>query len=376
MSEIDHNDNPSPALGAMIEEVRAEQPDVDWARVEARLFDERALQAAPKPNRYAAIAGGLALAAAFAIALISPTKSVDNKRAPVAVNRPAILADDGHTIVPGERIVASQGGWLRSLGRVSVRLEPGTVATVLDVGERVHLALDSGAVVADVTPVAGGEPFAVDVAGKRVAVHGTRLRVALVNGQVQVAVSEGNVVVGAPHGSGRTEGSVVPAGSVGEFGSTTSIVANKDLASHLVDDALVAKITAPAPMQPKAPEVATIPTVIVASAPAVKHPSAMTPPSPPEIAPVVPAPKPGLSSEQLAMPLSDFLAKIGHCAPSTFENTLTLQIDPTGKAELVGEDPGLDSPMRVCVRAELSRVTFPAAEGATTVKRYVKFSGK
>lgn len=372
MSEIDQNDNPSPALQAVIEEVRADEPDVDWARVEARLFADETVLRPARNVRVATIAGGLALAAAFAIALLSPTRAVSPTTAPIAVSRPALLAEDGHAIAAGERIVASRGGWIRSVGRVSIRLEPGAVATVLDVGERVHLSLESGAVVADVTPVPGGEPFAVDVAGKRVAVHGTRLRVAVVNGGVQVAVSEGNVVVGEPRGRGRTEGTIVPSGSIGEFGSATSLVANKELASHLVDDALLAKITAPAPVAPPTPTpVTTLPTIIVATA-APKPPA----PSAPADPAVVEPPKLGLTAEQLDAPLAAFAGKIGHCAPKTFENTLTLQVDPAGHGALVGEDPGLDSPMRVCVRAELARVTFPLAAGPTTVKRYVKFSGK
>ena len=374
MSEMDPNDRPSPALAAVIAEARADEPAVDWARVEARLFaDERVLQAPPRRTRFVAVAGGLALAAAFAVALLSPTRKNESTTSPVAVTRPAMLGDDGHTIAVGERIVAPQGGWIRSIGRVSIHLEPGAVATVLDVGERVHLSLESGAVVADVTPVPGGEPFAVDVAGKRVAVHGTRLRVAVVSGGVQVAVSEGNVVVGDPRGRGRTEGTIVPAGSVGDFlGGSSSIVANRELATHLVDDSLVAKISAPAPVVKSAP-VSTLPTVIVASAAPAKH---VAPSAPANTAVVEPPPKLGLSAEQLDAPLAAFAAKIGHCAPKTFENTLTLHVDPNGQAQLVGEDPGLDSPMRVCVREELARVTFPLAEGATTVKRYVKFSGK
>lgn len=382
MSDMDTIEGPSPALSSMIEEVQSDAPDVDWDRVEARLFAANgALDAQPPKRKYAAIAGGLALAAAFAIALVSPTRTLESNT-PVAVHRAALLADDGHTIVPGERIVASQDQWVRSIGRVSIHLEPGAVATVLDVGERVHLSLESGAVVADVVPVPGGEPFAVDVAGKRVAVHGTRLRVAIVDGNVQVAVSEGNVVVGAPRGNGRTEGTIVPAGSVGDFGSVTStvanivanIVSNPVLASHLVDDGLAAKVVAPAPMPT---QVSTIPTVVVANAPPAKHNPSMQP-APNNVAPVAPVetPKVGLSAEQLDAPLAAFVSKIGGCAPKTFENTLTVRIEPTGQAELVGEDPGLDSPMRVCVRAELARVTFPIADGATTVKRYVKFSGK
>ncbi len=366
---------PAPALRAVIDEVRAEEHDVDWARVEAKLFDEHGNVRGGRPptvrsGRAAAIGAGLALAAAFAIALISPTRAVDDSgKTAVTVTRPALVQDDGRPLQVGDRVLG--GAWLKSSGRIGIRLEPGTIATVVDTGERVHLALESGAVVADVVPVPGGEPFAVDVAGKRVAVHGTRLRIALVNGNVEVAVSEGSAVVGAPRGKGRTEGTIVPAGNVGSFGATSSVVANQELASHLVDDALTAKPQpAPTTVALSPAPTTTMPVIV----PAPKH----APPAPaphPEVAPP-PAPKLGLTADQLNAPLASFAAKIGHCAPSVFENTLTLDIAADGKAELVGEDPGLDSPMRACVRGELARITFPTAEASTTVKRYVKFTGK
>src|SRR5687767_2938373 len=94
----------SPALRAMAEEVRAEQPEVDWARVEARLFDESgevrggANHRDGKRGRTAMIASGLALAAAFAIALMSPTRAVEEttgKTSTVAITRPALVIDDG-----------------------------------------------------------------------------------------------------------------------------------------------------------------------------------------------------------------------------------------------------------------------------------------
>ncbi len=76
------------------------------------------------------------------------------------------------------------------------------------------LALERGAVEADVTPVRDGEAFAIDVAGPtgttRVAVHGTHLRVAKKGNLVTVDLTEGVIAIGAP-GEGRTQGREIKA---------------------------------------------------------------------------------------------------------------------------------------------------------------------
>ncbi len=387
MNELDSEEEAPPrALQSMINEVRASGPDIDWERLEAKLFDEsgsvrepvRALPPPKKHNRNIAIGVGLALAAAFAVAFLSPSRAVDATHAtgPVAARAPLIGAD-GHTIVTGEKIVAANGTWIRSANRIAVRLEPGTIATVLDVGERVHLALETGAVSADVVPVAGGEPFAVDVSGKRVAVHGTRLRVALLTGAVEVAVSEGSAVVGAPRGAGRTEGTIVAAGSVGRFGADAHVAPNKDLATRLVEDALAEKQTEPA----NAPTIALTGEPHAPSHAPPHHTAGTNKPAP--VATSVPtheAPPapPGLSAEQIAAPLAKLDAALAKCArkcPANvicqYEQTLTISVDPAGRATLVSADPGLDSGDRTCWSGVLSTIDFPAAPGSTTTTHHV-----
>jgi len=384
---------PPPALRAILDDVRADGPSIDWDRLEAKLFDEsgdvrEAARPAPsKRNRYAAIGVGLALAAAFAIALISPTTTMNaNKSTPVVAARAALVGEDGHTITAGEKIVAGNGAWIRSAKRIAIRLEPGTIATVLDVGERVHLALESGAVAADVVPVAGGEPFAVDVSGKRVAVHGTRLRVAVVGDSVEVAVSEGSAVVGAPRGNGRTEGTIVAAGSVGHFGTVLHVAPNKELSTRLVEDSLAAKASAPiaiatgvAKLEAPAPDVAPPPPHHALPKPAATQ---VDPMKPAPIAPVATeeAPKPlaGLTSAQLSAPLAKLDAGLAKCArkcPANvvcqYEQTLTISVDPAGKASLMSADPGLDSGDRACWSGVLSTVEFPTAPGSTTTTHHV-----
>jgi len=399
----DRDDVPSPELRRMIDEVRTSAPQLDWERLEARLFDAdgnvhehsgvQRLSPAPRESvrrpgtRWAAVSAGLALAAAFALAILSPARPVENgvaggKPQPVAtpsIARAPLLAEDGQPVSVGQRVTASSGAWLRSAGRISIHLEPGTIATVLDIGERVHLVLESGAVAADVVPVAGGEPFAVDVAGQRVAVHGTHLRVALLGQAVQVAVSEGSAVVGLPRGPGRTEGTIVPAGVVGRFDSATApgaLRTDAALATRLVEDSLV---SAPKPAS----------TSVVAQAPhAPTHPMAVPPAAKPAPEPVLTAPvieptppkpvAPGLSAEQLSEPLSKLGPSLQTCARKTKagvvfvnEQDLTLEISPAGKATLVTAEPGLDTADRGCWGLVVSALSFPKAEGSTTVKRHV-----
>ncbi|MBI2391088.1 MAG: FecR domain-containing protein [Deltaproteobacteria bacterium] len=407
MSEHERDDAPPPALRAMIDEVRASGPELDWDRLEARLFDgdgsvrERsglvrreqlaANESAPRRHGFAAVAAGLALAAAFAAAVLSPTRAVDqSKPAQVAVVRAPLLGEGGQPVAVGQRIVAPAGMWLRAADRVAVRLEPGTVATVVDVGERVHLALERGAVAADVVPVAGGEPFAVDVAGKRVAVHGTRLRVALVGGSVEVAVSEGSAVVGAPRGAGRTEGVLVGAGAVGRFepsaaASAANIAPDAKLAHDLVDGSLASLTSKAAPATTVAIESTTATVAAaapgpVAVAPIAKHapaaPTVTTPEPPP--APEPPKVLAGLTAEQMSEPLSKLGPALQVCARKggagvvyVIEQNLTIKIHPSGKAELVGSDPGLDTPDRPCWSGVVAGVAFPVAEGPTTVTHRV-----
>ena len=67
-------------------------------------------------------------------------------------------------------------------GKLTLVLERGTRATITHSQGALVLALDEGAVEAQVVPVPSGEAFAVDVGSSRVAVHGTHLRVARAGG--------------------------------------------------------------------------------------------------------------------------------------------------------------------------------------------------
>jgi hypothetical protein len=105
-------------------------------------------------------------------------------------------------------------------GRVSWLLESESKVQIergVKAGSTLVLALTRGAVEAQITPVASGEAFAIDVEGVRIAVHGTHLRVSRDGDHVSVDLSEGVVSIGAPPKVGSTYGTLVTAPAHVEF---------------------------------------------------------------------------------------------------------------------------------------------------------------
>jgi hypothetical protein len=102
-------------------------------------------------------------------------------------------------------------------GKVTLTVEPGSKTVVTHVQGALILALERGAVEAQVVPVPAGEAFAVDVEGSRVAVHGTHLRVAREGSRVIVDLSEGVVSIGRAPRTGSLLGTLVNAPAHIEF---------------------------------------------------------------------------------------------------------------------------------------------------------------
>jgi hypothetical protein len=116
-------------------------------------------------------------------------------------------------------VIETQGSSisLQRPGKVSMILEAHSRIRVSKMRETLVLVLQRGAVEAQVTPVAHGEAFAVDVEGSRVAVHGTHLRVQREDWRVIVDVNEGVIAVGGAPRSGMVLGAVVVAPAHAEF---------------------------------------------------------------------------------------------------------------------------------------------------------------
>jgi ferric-dicitrate binding protein FerR (iron transport regulator) len=238
----------SDRLRKLIDEARddlgaREVRDVDWDSVDRELFArieqerrlERTRAVGLRTPAWGVGAAVLAAAACFAL-VAGKTHETRSIEAPAAVLASPAAGDVVGILGSGELLVdgkpAAVGATLHlgdvvetrgtsvtvdRPGKLTMVLEAGTHATVTHVQGALVLALDTGAVEAQVVPVPSGEAFAVDVAGSRVAVHGTHLRVAREVDHVVVDLSEGVVVLGAAPREGSTVGTLVTAPAHADF---------------------------------------------------------------------------------------------------------------------------------------------------------------
>jgi ferric-dicitrate binding protein FerR (iron transport regulator) len=222
-----------------------EAQNVDWTSVDRRLFGrieaeqraERARLTSGRGGRWALAAGGLAVAAAIALVVATsrqtrPSEGVQAAVEPSAGNVTGLegggqLLVDGKPAAVGAElhlgdVVEARGAQatLERPGKLTLIFERGSKATVTHVDGALVLALESGAVEAQVVPVPSGEAFAVDVGHSRVAVHGTHLRVARIADHVVVDLSEGVVSLGEAPRVGSTLGALLTAPAHAEFTTT------------------------------------------------------------------------------------------------------------------------------------------------------------
>jgi hypothetical protein len=247
----------SDPLDRLIREVREDlgketAKSLDWNRVDRALFariehEVRAQRAVHSGGRVTWAAGALALSAAAAAALVvgrasehralEPTQTASDESAGTvtSVDGDGELLVDGKPASPGLSLrlgdVVEARGAVRAAferpGKVTFFLERGSRATVEHVQGALVLALERGAIEAQVVPVPRGEAFAVDVEHARVAVHGTHLRVARqpqpngaasdASSLVTVDLTEGVVSVGEAPRIGSTSGTLVTAPAHAEF---------------------------------------------------------------------------------------------------------------------------------------------------------------
>jgi ferric-dicitrate binding protein FerR (iron transport regulator) len=223
-----------------------EAENVDWQSVDEGLFARIAAEQHAERARFAsgrerawAVTGAAALAAAAVVAIVAARAGQD--RVPVAA--PAapdevlasvvrvdgegpglvggVLAERGSPVHLNDAIEAVGGDVLiERAGKLRFLLEKGSAVRVTH-GQGGHgplvLALERGAVEADVVPVPSGESFAVDVGPSRVAVHGTHLRVSRDETHGRIDLSEGVVAVGDAPRAGEVLGAIVTAAAHAEF---------------------------------------------------------------------------------------------------------------------------------------------------------------
>jgi hypothetical protein len=236
-------------MDRLVREARAElgtkeARDMDWAELDRALFRrieaaQRAEVAPRRGGRWALVVVGLSVPTAVALLEMGTTRGP-----PVIESAPgqAVAAEDsagsvvaveeggGQLLVNGKTAVVGTslhgGDIIEARGvRVTVErpgkltwvLERGAGATVRRVQGALVLALQRGAVEAQVVPVPSGEAFAVDVGSSRVAAHGTHLRVARIGERVMLDLSEGVASVGEAPRTGSTVGALVTAPAHAEF---------------------------------------------------------------------------------------------------------------------------------------------------------------
>lgn len=214
-------------LDDLVRDVKKDTPDVDWKAVDDKLFARLEQEPVPQPSvrdEEASRPGGRVVwigaaftlaAAAAALVFVHPGReSLESGRAEIAA--PVVEASHGPLAV-GERIdVSDEVAYFDSPGKVRWSAPRGSVLRVEHAGAPLVLSLEQGAAEAQVTPVASGEAFAIDVTASsgavvRVAVHGTHLRVARDGDRVTVDLTEGVVSIGAPPRRGSTIGTLVTA---------------------------------------------------------------------------------------------------------------------------------------------------------------------
>lgn len=300
-------------LDDLIAEAKSEEPaairELDWSKIEARLMDEAKRETAHaepgawrrKYLRPATVA--LTLAATFIIyARREAAQQVAVQGQPnareVAVQREEAsaltsgeLRIDGAPLGPGQVVRAGDAlsvtngrAVLERAKAVSWLVETADTeparARVSSAGQQgegpakpLVIALEHGAIEAQVTPVKAGEAFAVDVAAKtgtvRIAVHGTHLRVARAGDRVVVDLTEGVIAIGAPPAAGVTSGTSVTAPAHVELDANdlgtlrvqrTSVRPPVQLGDHVVvmeeapsEAAGPALVASAAPVVPKTP---------------------------------------------------------------------------------------------------------------------------
>jgi ferric-dicitrate binding protein FerR (iron transport regulator) len=367
-----------------------EAQNLDWERVDRAVFDrieaeqraERAsLVRARGGGRWAYVAGGLAAAAALALVvgkLHEPAGASVRTVVDETAGNVVAVEGDGQLLVGGHPMVAGGALHLGDVveargvqvtverpGKLSMVIERGTRAEVTHVQGALVLALEEGAVEAQVVPVPSGEAFAVDVGPSRVAVHGTHLRVARAGDHVVVDLSEGVVSLGPAPRVGSTLGALVTAPAHADFsaGDESSLAVTHDPGALRVPIAIGAS-TAAKPAAVAAVPVAKAgePGDLGARPPAqvLGAPHAEFHPSAPGAAPHATAPVDANPEATIAGAVRWCLSERPHADNVTVVvNTVVyLDVDAEGSVVHARFDPPVAPDVNACASSAIYRARF------------------
>jgi hypothetical protein len=224
---------------------------VDWEVADRKLFariarERRAeIERLASGNRRAWALGAVALTAIAMTAIVGgkmqDERSLDARQLLAEERTGSLLAltaieGNGEVLIDGRRAVVGSTLGLGSVveprdaqptvqvpGKLTFVVERSSRVSVVHLQGPVVLALDAGAIEAQVVPVARGEAFAVDVGRSRVAVHGTHLRVSRAGDHVVIDLNEGTVSVGEAPRRGSTSGTMVMAPAHAEFSAEDAL---------------------------------------------------------------------------------------------------------------------------------------------------------
>lgn len=410
------------ALDALIGEAKEDMVprdvDIHWGRVEEKLMARIAEEEPPLLRDRRASGTGraralrvtaMALAAAAAIAVVvrrDRDTSLVDATAPAATaeaqNASALRSSEGagevrisgtaattgHVLRQGDVIEADRArGVFERARKVAWLIEQNeeekspAKANVKSAGESLVLALDDGAIEAQVTPVPSGEAFAVDVASGdklvRVAVHGTHLRVSRHGRRVTVDLTEGVVSIGVPPRTGITMGTLVTAPAHVELDAEDLERSIKvDHAAANVRAAIPLAVTAPAiaahdpsPVAPKNETPAGVVTkpAAVAQAPAKPEPARAAAEPPKPAAPAMAAPLP--PREEIAKAVRACAAGKKHAdsVKYTVTSTLSLKVAPSGEVQSAQFNPPLTPDVQACAAEAIYKTRFDNETGLVTV---------
>jgi hypothetical protein len=256
-------------------------------------------------------------------------------------------------------------------GKVTFLVEPQTRAIVSRAQGALILALERGSVEAQVTPVAAGEAFAVDVGHARVAVHGTHLRVERrqrdTGGSdvVVVDLNEGVVLVGEAPRIGSTSGTLMTAPAHAEFAADDALGTlnvTHEAAQVRPPVALGTSMQPKAAPPPAAPAPASRPEAaadVHATVPAPAAPRVEPRPAPGGASPQTPAADPNAEGTIAAAVRACFAERPSAANVTvSVSTTLRLGLREDGSVRSARFDPPVAPEVNACAAPAIYRVRF------------------
>jgi len=355
------------ALHFLERELESEQLELDWQAAEERLLarlrrdDEPAR--IPKRSYFWPVTGALAAAAGLALVVASLARGGHDTRvetaAPVAKrsgpSAPVTVLDGDRVLLRADIDARDANVRVDHAGHASWSLERGGRARILERGAAVTVALDAGALLAEVARSEKSESFAVQVGSTRVAVHGTVFRVERGAHRLLVDVREGTVSVKPTHARPSTRGFLLVAPATGSFtlDGKSGVVRRRPRSASM-----------PAPANDQR-------TAGQAAPPTQSSPQTSgLPDSPPMSA--------------IETGVSRIVDVANHCFAShtrptgdiqiVVATTITFDVTPAGSVRGLGFAPPLAPAVHDCVQGGLGGITFSASREGASVTRTLELS--